>query len=157
PPIADALSVARAEIAAHAGALGSRAAALDAEAIADEQRFAARLPGLAEVELLNLGMRAGSSIDVVERLIPDPIDSAAPRAEVKGSRDILEHMRAVLAAAATAMKTAADWDAQIDALDQRFRAASARVDARIQRRQATLDLLETLCRLDREHDAAHEV
>src|SRR5262249_17325006 len=75
-------------------------------------------------------------------------------AEVRGSHAILDNMRAVVAGAGAVLASAADWTAQIEALEARFRTASGKIEARIQRRKATLDLVVELCRLGRERDAA---
>src|SRR5262249_36173984 len=104
--------------------------------------------------LLNLSMRAATELDIIERLIPDPIDVVSANAEVHGGRATIEQMRGVVSGARGALPSAADWSAQIDAFEKRFYAAAARVDARTARRQAILDLVAELCRLDRDRDAA---
>jgi hypothetical protein len=153
-PIAEALRAVAADIHEHGRALGARADALGGDTDRAELRLAARLPGVAEIELINLSMRAATELDVIERLIPDPIDVASASAEVDGGRATIDRMRGVVTGAQGVLATAADWTAQIEAFEKRFRAASARVDARIQRRQATLELVGELCRLDRDRDAA---
>src|SRR5262249_44887095 len=112
PAVAATLTGARDDIKAHGGRLGPRAATLDADATGLEKKLAARLPGLAEVELINLTMREVTTLDILEKLFPDPIDIEKAGAEVRGSHAILDNMRAVVAGAGAVLASAADWTAQ---------------------------------------------